>query len=121
MIKMYRVIPQRASISIENEIEDRMTMGHKVFSPRINNRRTTIEFETYVDPCSFKAHPMHGDQIEVQVDETIHIVVLDQYDIRYERGQGPGTYVVASGRVVDSRDNDDHPLKQAVDKAVREN
>ena len=117
MIKMYRVIPQRASISIENEVEDRITLRRNQFNPQIRSRRTTIEFEAIVDECAFKNNPMHEECIEVQIEETIHRVVLDQYDICYRMNQGYTT-VTASGVVVDSKEDDDHPLKHAINRVV---
>jgi hypothetical protein len=117
---MRRILPTRASISIENDIDERHTVNGP-FRPVIRSRRTTIEFKALIDESTFRKHPMHDREIEVQLDETIHTVVLEHYDIKYAADYGRKTCITASGVVVDSREIDDHPLKRAVDKAVREN
>ena len=116
---MRRVIPTRASITVENDIDERR-MIPGTLSPTIRSRRTTIEFEALIDESTFRKHPMHDKEIEVKLEETIHTVVLEHYDIKYASGYGRQTTVTASGVVIDSREIDDHPFKQAVDKAVKE-
>ena len=79
---MIRIIPEKTSISIENHIDYPPTMNGSI-NPIRRSSRTMIGFEAIVDECTFKKHPMHENQIEVQIEETIHTVVLDQYDIKY--------------------------------------
>lgn len=117
---MRRVIPTRASITVENDIDERR-MIPGTLSPTIRSRRTTIEFEALIDESTFRKHPMHDKEIEVKLGEAIHTVILDRYDIKYTSDYNRKTTITASGVVIDSREDDDHPFKQAVDKAVREN
>lgn len=118
---MRRVIPTRASISIENDIDERHTIGGSFMRPIIRSRRTTIEFEALIDESTFRKHPIHDKEIEVKLEETIHTVILDRYDIEYTSDYNRKTAITTSGVVIDSREDDDHPFKQAVDKAAREN
>ncbi|MCK5612306.1 hypothetical protein KAR91_61105 [Candidatus Pacearchaeota archaeon] len=82
-------------------------------------KKPTILFSLELTPSSFKAIPKPGDTIEIEIYETIHIVFINSGKITYSYADR--AKVKGEGTVLDSYEKNDHPLKQAVDKAVREN